>query len=287
MATKAFTTQNETYKTTTFAPTANENATVAELDDELLDQLSGGEFDPSQDPSGSCLTPDTLITLADGSVKRVDELADDDELLVWDFDAGDLASAPITFFHRVHEEAPVIRVSFSDGTSVGVVEEHVFFDLTDRRYVAINSADQEAELAGHAFAKLVDGHIQGVTLTSIREDGTTDSYYSPVSEAHFNCFAEGMLSMSGFLKGFYNVFDLEEDALRYDAEKKAADIAEIGEIPYAVLASCGSRELFERNRFGWFSVSLAKGLTTLPEAMRLLDFFRPFFVGAGTEAAAA
>lgn len=89
------------------------------------------------------------------------------------------------------EEAEVLRVSFSDGASVGVVEEHVFFDL-------------------------------------------------------------------------------ETDALRYNAAKKAADIAEIGEIPYAVLASCGSRELFDRNDFGWFSVSLAKGPTTLPEAMRLL-----------------
>ena len=260
---------------------------ITELTDEALKKVSGGNFDPSYDPSGSCLTPDTKITLADGSAKRVDELADDDQLLVWDFDAGDLAVAPITFFHRVREEAAVLRVSFSDGTSVGVVEEHVFFDLTDRRFVAINSADQEAELAGHAFAKLVGSRIEEVTLTSIRPDGTTDAYYSPVSEKHFNCFAEGMLSMSGFLNGFYNVFDLEEGELKFDAAKKAADIAEIGEIPYAVLASCGSKELFDRNDFGWFSVSLAKGLTTLPEAMRLLDFFRPYFVGEGAGIAAA
>ncbi len=201
---------------TTPKTTINPTATATELSGESLDKVSGGN-DPSYDPSGSCLTPDTKITLADGSSKRVDKLTDDDILLVWDFDAGALASAPITFFYRVHEEAEVLRVSFSDGTSVGVVDERVFFDLTDRKYVAINSADQESELAGHAFAKLVDGRIEEVTLTSICPDGTTDSYYSPVLEAHFNCFAEGMLSMSGFLKGFYNVFDLEEGALRYDA----------------------------------------------------------------------
>ena len=263
------------------------NETPVELNDETLEKVVGGGGIPEYDPSGSCLTPDTKITLADGSTKRVDELLDEDELLVWDFDAGDFASAPITFFHRVHEEAPVLRVTFSDGTSVGVVEEHVFFDLTSRMFVAINNADQEAELAGHSFAKLVDGQIQEVCLVSIRPDGTTDSYYSPVSEAHFNCFAEGMLSISGFLKGFYNVFDLEQDALRYDAARKAADIARVGEIPYVVLASCGSKELFDRNNFGWFSVSLDKGLTTLPEAMRLLDFFRPYFIGEGTGIAAA
>ena len=274
-------TTNTTTQTTIYDETA------IELSDEALERVSGGEFDPSQDPSGSCLTPDTLITLADGRVKRVDELADDDHLLVWDFDAGDLASAPITFFHRVREEAPVIRVTFSDGTSVGVVEEHVFFDLTDHRFIAVSCTGQEAELAGHSFARLLDGRIQGVELVSIREDGTTDSYYSPVSEKHFNCFAGGMLSMSGFMRGLYNVFDLEEDVLRYIAAKKAAEIAVVGEIPYAVLASCGSRELFERNDFGWFSVSLAKGLTTLPEAIQLLNFFRPYFVGEDTRTAAA
>ena len=261
-------------------------ATATELTDEVLDKISGGNY-PEYDPSGSCLTPDTKILLADGSSKRVDELADDDILLVWDFDAGDLASAPITFFHRVRREAQVLRVSFSDGTSVGVVDEHVFFDLTDRRFVAVNSADQEAGLAGHGFAKYVDGRITEATLTSIRPDGTTDSYYSPVSEAHFNCFAEGMLSMSGFLKGFYNVFDLEEGELRYDAAKKAAEIAAVGVIPYEAFCGCASRDVYERNDFGWFGVSLAKGLTTLPEAMRLITFFLPFFVGEHTGATAA
>ena len=207
MATKAETTRATITNATPIKATTTETAT--ELSDEFLDKISGGNY-PEYDPSGSCLTPDTRILLANGSSKRVDELADDDILLVWDFDTGDLASAPITFFHRVHQEAAVLRVSFSDGTSVGVVDEHVFFDLTDRKYVAINSADQESELVGHNFAKLVDGRIVGVTLTSIQPDDTTESYYSPVSEAQFNCFAEGMLSMSGFLKGFYNVFDLEE-----------------------------------------------------------------------------
>ncbi|MBR3316271.1 MAG: hypothetical protein IKG21_00430 [Atopobiaceae bacterium] len=287
MATNAATTHTTNFNTTPIKASTGTTATDIELTDEQLAQIAGGNYDPSYDPSGSCLTPDTHILLADGSAKRVDELLDDDELLVWDFDAGDVSSAPITFFHRVLGEAPVLRVTFSDGTSVGIVEEHVFFDLTAREFVAINSTDQEAALAGHGFAKLANGRIEEVRLESIRMDGTTNSYYSPVSEAHFNCFAEGMLSMSGFLKGFYNVFDLEENELRYDAAKKAADIAAVGEIPYAVFAGCGSRVLFERNNFGWFSVSLAKGLTTLPEALLLLDFFRPFFVGEGTGFAAA
>jgi len=257
---------------------------------EVLEQVAGGYgggYDP--DPGccwGGCVTPDTLITLADGTEKRVDELQDDDRLMIWDFDRGCLSEAGITFFHRVKEEAPVLRVSFSDGIDVGVVMEHAFFDLTDRRFVAIHSASQAPELLGHRFAKLVGGKLTEVTLTGIMEDGTTDSYYSPVTEAHFNCFANGLLNISGFMAGLYNVFDLEENELKYDAAKKAAEIRAVGEIPYEVFAPVASRELYDRNNAGWFSVSIAKGLTTAPALVRLFGLCRPFFVNEKSSTAA-
>ena len=257
---------------------------------EMLEQVAGGYgggYDP--DPGccwGGCITPDTMITLADGTEKRVDELQDDDRLMIWDFDRGCLSEAGITFFHRVKEEAPVLRVSFSDGIDVGVVMEHAFFDLTDRRFVAIHSASQAPELLGHRFAKLSGGRLTEVTLTGIMEDGTTDSYYSPVTEAHFNCFANGMLNISGFMAGLYNVFDLEKNELKYDAAKKAAEIEAVGEIPYEVFASVASRELYERNNAGWFSVSIAKGLTTAPALVRLFGLCRPFFVNEKDSSAA-
>ena len=256
-----------------------------ELTDDQLEKVAGGNH-PEIWCWGGCVTPDTMFTLADGTERRVDQLTDEDRLMVWDFDRGCLAEAGITFFHRVQEEAPVLRVSFSDGTNVGVVMEHVFFDLTDRRFVAINSADQAEILTGHKFARLSGGNLTEVTLTEITEDGMTDSYYSPVTEAHFNCFANGLLNISGFMTGLYNVFELEKDALRYNAEKKAAEIKAVGEIPYEVFSCVASRELYDRNNAGWFSVAIAKGLTTAEKLVKLFGFCRPFFVGEKKETAA-
>ena len=262
-----------------------ENAKL--LEDQTLEKVAGGNYpmDTVGCCWGGCVTPDTMVTLADGSMKRVDETADTDRLLAWDFDSGKLTEAGITFFHRVYEKAPVLRVSFSDGTSVGVVMEHCFFDMTDRRFVAIKNTEQEKELNGHRFAKLVNGKMTEVTLTGITEDGETESYFSPVTEAHFNCFLNGMLNISGFMTGLYNVFDLEENALKYDAEKKAAEIKAVGEIPYEVFSAVASRDLYERNNAGWFSVSIAKGLTTAEDLVKLFDFCRPFFVGEKKNAA--
>ena len=255
---------------------ALQNTPAGELAPEMLEKVAGGCLLTPGDEVASpgcwsgCVTPDTLFTLADGTQKRADEITNEDRLLLWDFDKGGLGEGGITFFHRVNAEAPVLRAEFSDGTNIGIVDEHVFFDMTARKFVEISKAEQAAELIGHQFAKLADGQITGITLTALYDDGTTGSYYSPITEKHFNCFANGMLNISGTLHGFYNVFDLEEGELKYDAAKKAAEIAEAGMLPYEALAQVAPRELFERNEFGWISVSIAKGLTTVTDLLTLL-----------------
>ena len=88
------------------------------------------------------------------------------------------------------------------------------------------------------------------------------------------------------LRNEYNVFDREKNELKYDAVMKASEIKAVGEIPYEVFASVASRELYERNNAGWFSVSIAKGLTTAQELVRLFGFCRPFFVNQKGSAAA-
>ena len=67
------------------------------LNDQQLEKAAGGiGWEPPPEvwcPYG-CLTPDTAISLADGSMKRADELSDTDMLLVWDFDEGRFTEAP-------------------------------------------------------------------------------------------------------------------------------------------------------------------------------------------------
>ena len=147
-----------------------------------------------------------------------------DIIKAYDFDKGEVTEAPITLFHRVEEEAPVLRVEFADNLSIGVVKDHCFFDLTDRCFVTIENENQAEELKGHRFAVLDGDEICDVELTDIYMDGTTESYYAPVSEVYLNCFANGLLNMPGYIKGFCNVFELEDDELKYNAEKKAVEM---------------------------------------------------------------
>lgn len=227
---------------------------------------------------GGCFTPDTMITLGDGSQKRVDELEETDIIQVYDFDNGKVTSAPITVFHKVEEEAPVLRVEFANGISIGIVKDHCLFDLTDRCFVLINSDAQEEELEGHTFAILKDGEIAAAELTDIRKDGMTDAYYAPVSEAHLNCFANGLLNMPGYVTGFCNVFELEDDELKYDAEKKQEEIEAAGFIESDLFAAIRNTEIYKKNKLDWLGVSVAKGLIDVDKLMEVYNFCLPYFV---------
>lgn len=98
-----------------------------------------------QQDSGSCITGDTKVKLADGKEIPVSELKEDDIIQAWDFDKGCIISVPLTAFFRrkFHNGADVIRVDFEDGSNVGVIKEHLFFDLDEKKFVAVNADSQD------------------------------------------------------------------------------------------------------------------------------------------------
>ena len=77
--------------------------------------------------SSPCVTPDTLVTLADGTQKRIDEVTSTDILKVWNFYEGtyDYVPSAIIFDHG-YDNNTVIKLTFSDGTVVKVVNLHQF-----------------------------------------------------------------------------------------------------------------------------------------------------------------
>ena len=75
----------------------------------------------------SCVAQGTLITLADGTQKAVEELTGNEQLLVWNMLTGTFDTALILFIDfdsiRTFE---IIKLNFSDGTIVKVIDEHAF-----------------------------------------------------------------------------------------------------------------------------------------------------------------
>lgn len=230
-----------------------------------------------QQGGGSCITGDTKVTLSTGEDIPVSELKDSDEIWVWDFEGGCIATAPLTaFFKRSGEGYNVIRVEFEDGTSVGVIKEHLFFDLALGEFVAINSDSQD--FIGHEFAKVNDdGEVIPVKVKAIYLDGQTKEAYAPQAEGHLNFLANGFITGNDGQWGLCNRFVVDVSKMRYDPDKKEADLLKYGRLDYAELSDIVSKEFFYKNRCDEFSVAIGKWLLPLEGLRMYLKMFSRWF----------
>ena len=232
-----------------------------------------GYFMPNQVSSGgdsgdNCITPETLITLADGSQKEVQDLTGDEMLLVWNLETGAYDEAPIVFIDVDEEkEFEVINLQFSDGTEVGVIYEHGFFDMNLGKYVYIDEHNAE-DYIGHSFVKQADtenNEWKMVTLDNVVFEKRLTKAYSPVTYKHLCYYTDGMLSMPGGIEGLFNIFEVDINTMSYDAEKKTADIEKYGLFAYEDFVGVVSDGAFEAFNGEYFKVAIGKGILTWDE----------------------
>ena len=233
---------------------------------------------------GSCITGETRVRLADGREIPVSELKETDKIQAWDFERGCVVSAPLTAFFRDIPDggADVIRVEFEDGSSVGVIYEHLFFDLTEGKFVAVNAGS--VEFIGHEFAKAsTDGKITGVKVTGIRADGKANETYAPQCEGHLNFIAEGFITGNDGQLGLCNRFDYDTDKMTYDAVRQEADMMKYGILEYGELDDVISKDFYMKNKCYEFRVAIGKGLMTFEQLREYLSKYAGYFIEKGGE----
>ena len=233
----------------------------------------------SSAPSSSpCVTPDTMITLADGTQVRVDSLTGEEELLVWNMITGKLDSAPIMFVDSDPEtEVEIIHLYFSDGTDVKVIYEHGFWDYDLNRYVYLDA--NAAQYIGHTFAKQNGDVLEKVVLTEVVLETEVTTAWSPVTAGHLCYFVNGMLSMPGGVDGLFNIFDVNPETMTYDQEAMARDIETYGLFTYEELNSIEplSEEMFEAAGGAYLKISIGKGNLTMDELVYMIRRYSKYF----------
>ena len=240
------------------------------------------DFDTVMTPKSSggfCITGDSTITLKDGRNIPVSELLDDDEILCWDFDFGYHAYAPLTAFFKKHDDNPinVIRLHFEDGSNIGVIYEHLFFDLTLGKFIPVNA--DSLDFIGHDFAKINSQcQIVPVKVTSITLNETTHVAYSPHCKGYLNFFANGFISGTGGLLGLCNMFDFDTQNMRFDHFKKVHDLNFYGRLGYAALKDLVSEQFFIDNHLDTFAVAFGKNLISYQNFRDFISRFSHCFL---------
>jgi len=245
---------------------------IEKLTDDFLTQYQNGSVTlyaqwTQNTSSGGCVAAGTLITLADGTKKKVEELTTDDMLLVFNHETGQLEAANIIFIDSENwTDYEVVNLEFSDGTIVKVIYEHGFYDLTLNKYVYID-ANNFNDYLGHQF---VNESLQSVTLVNAFITTEYTCAYSPVTVYHLNYFTEGLLSMPGGIEGLFNIFEFDEN-MKIDEELMKQDIEKYGLYTYEDFAEHVPYEVYMAFPAAYFKVSVGKGYITWDEIIVLID----------------
>lgn len=230
----------------------------------------GANIKKEESSDDNCVTGDTLVTLADGSVKRADELTLDDLLLVYDHFTGEYIAAPILFIENDGvKEYNVITLTFRDGRQTKLIGEHAYFDLTLGKYVYVNEKTLY-DYIGHEFAFVTDGGFEAVALAEAVSELTVSGCYSFVTAYHYNTVVDGLLSIPGGIDGLFNIFEYDE-SLKFDEEKMAADIEAYGTFTYADFEKYVPYEVYEAFGAAYFKVAIGKGNLTFDTILYYIE----------------
>ncbi len=228
-----------------------------------------------EDEGGLCVTPDTLITLADGSQKEIQDLTGKENLLVLNHETGKLESAPVAYIvnhDKTTAKHQVTKLSFGDGKEIEIIGEHVFFDADLNKYVAL---DETAEkYIGHQFVTKSGKSVSKSKLTKVETYVKVTEAYEVVTYKHLTCFTNNILSASAYMDKLLNVFDINPATLSYIPNKASEDIAKYGLYTYKDFEGVIEEKAFGLYNAKYLKVAIGKGYITWEDILALVDVYK-------------
>lgn len=222
---------------------------------------------------GGCLVEGTIVTLADGTKKPVENLKAGDMLLVFNHETGTYDVAPLLVNTHATAEADyytVISLQFSNGEVLKIADEHAVFSKTANKYVYIN-ASNAYEFIGHEFVSSVyENNVwvsKTVTLDNVTITEECVRIFTPVSAWHMNVIAGNMLTLSGRTVNFFEY----DETMKYNEEKMQEDIEKYGLYTYEDFKDYVPEEVFNAFPFKYFKVAIEKGEYSWEQLMFLLS----------------
>lgn len=232
--------------------------------------------------SSGCVVEGTMVTLADGSQKRVEDLTYDDVLLAFNHMTGRFEPSPLLVNLHAQDDAAwcrVVTLSFSDGTRIGIMSEHAFFDKDINEYVYLSESNV-SDFIGHRFVNVRNNNGKFVpgenVLLSYEVEEKFVRIFSPVS-GFINVVTESMLSFTevtvrnGLTHGAINIFEFDGD-LKYNEVKMNADIAKYGLYTYDDFKAYLTYEEFIGFPWAYFKVSVGQGRLTWDDILWNIEY---------------
>lgn len=228
-----------------------------------------------QATGSSCILPSSLIMLPDGSHKQAGLLKPGDIVMSFNHETGRLEPTEIIINDDIDEPEQtydVIHLIFDNGNETDIVYEHGFFDLTLNKYVYLHTYDA-CNFIGHEFVffKNSDGQIERIKLVQVIINKIVTRVCSPVTANNLNIISDNMLSMAGGITGLFNIFEYENESLKYNIKKKNEDIKKYGLLDYPSFDKYLSKELYDKLPCKYMAISIGKGFISWNTIQSYID----------------
>ena len=229
----------------------------------------------------TCLAPGTLITMADGSTKAVEDVEAGDELLVWDMVRGAFDHSPVLFVeHNEESEKEVIRLDFSDNTEIEFIFEHGFFDINANKYVYLHNLEEAKTCIGHYFLKYdpdTKKHTKVKVIKASAEHRATTTH-SPCTTRHLCLYANGLLTMPGATAPFTNTFKISRKTYSYDPNDMIKCLRKYGYFTAIDFAEHLPADMFYAFQGEFLKVKIEKGETSMEEILALIKRYAQYLI---------
>ena len=148
-----------------------------------------------------CLVEGTMVTMADGSYKAIEDIRYNDLLRVWNFDLGEFSEALPVFVKQEETHAEHYRFTFSDGTVLRTVGHHVFNKQAGEFTMLVRDTTPVGTITFNEFG-------EEVTLISKETIQEPVRFYNVWTQYHLNLFADGILTSNRF-NNIYPIRDMK------------------------------------------------------------------------------
>ena len=165
----------------------------------------------------TCLVEGTMIRLADGTFKKIEDIRYDDLIIAYSHDLG-----KIVYEYPIWVEqkgvSPEYQINtFSDGSVLKTVGTHGVYSLDAKEYVAVT--DEKKFHVGTRVAKIDENNnLQVVTVKKIEKVNKPANYYHVSSTYYHNVVAENILTTDAILI-VSNMFPFD-DNLKWTSERE-------------------------------------------------------------------
>lgn len=249
---------------------------VAQTTNGLKCEISAVTGDVVADASSSsCILPSTLILMSDYTYKEAGEISSGDKIVSFNHEDGKIRENIIIVNDDISKPGKnyqVIDLYFSNGNKTSYVYEHGFFDVSLNKYVYFNDYNFN-DFLGHKFLSF-DSNSRTLKITRLISANVRTIFTkvcSPVSANDLNIISDNMLSITGGIKGIFNIFEYDPLTHAYNKRLMNNDIEKYGLLPYEYYKDYFPIEIYNLLPCKYMSIALNKGLITQEKINEYID----------------